>query len=67
MAWVVKMTDSDGNVFWGSSPDHEGLRYAAYKPEYAEQFESKEAAEAVFYWFHQIRDLQKYNLVAVQF
>ncbi|SED97320.1 hypothetical protein [Pseudomonas anguilliseptica] len=64
MAWVVKMTGDDG-VFYGSTPDHEGLRYRLGNQESAEMFDSKEAAEAVFYWFHQIRDLQKYSLEAV--
>ncbi len=52
---------------WGSAPDYEGLRYAAYEPAYGEKFDTKEAAEAVFYWFHQIKDLQKYTLEAVPF
>ncbi|WP_146206869.1 hypothetical protein [Pseudomonas sp. 43mfcvi1.1] len=60
------MTDKEGAVFYGSAPDHEGLRYASYKPEGAELFETKEKAEAVFYWFHQIRDLQKFRLEAVE-
>lgn len=66
MAWVVKMTDSAGNAFFGTSPDHEGLRYSCYKAVDAEKFETKAAAEAVFYWFHQIKDLQKFKLEAVE-
>lgn len=64
MAWVIKMTGDDG-VFYGSSPDHEGLRYRLDSKEHAEKFDTQEAAEAVFYWFHQIRDLKKYSLEAV--
>ncbi|WP_434695136.1 hypothetical protein J3P89_17970 [Pseudomonas sp. Z1-14] len=66
MAWIVKMTDSEGAVFYGSAPDREGLRYASFGSDGAERFETKEKAEAVFYWFHQIRDLQKYRLEAVE-
>ncbi len=65
MTWIVKMEGSDG-IYFGTSPDSEGLRYRANKPEHAEAFATKEAAEAVFYWFHQIRELQKYKLEAVQ-
>ncbi|NWB99603.1 hypothetical protein HX882_27350 [Pseudomonas gingeri] len=66
MAWIVKMTDDAGEVFYGSSPDREGIRYRSSTPAGAERFESKEKAEAVFYWFHQMRELQKYRLEAVQ-
>ncbi|OBY57749.1 hypothetical protein [Pseudomonas sp. AU12215] len=65
MVWIVKMTGDDG-VYYGTSPDTEGIRYRTAKPENAEQFESKQKAESVFYWFHQMRELQKYKLEAVE-
>jgi hypothetical protein len=67
MSYVVKLTSPDGEVFYGSSPDHEGLRYRMTSPDGAEKFETKEKAESVFYWFKQIREISNYTYEAVEF
>lgn len=66
MAWVVKLTSPSGEVYYGSEPDYEGLRYRMTTPNGAERFESKQKAEAVFYWFRQIRDISDYQYEAVE-
>lgn len=66
MAYVVKLTSPSGKVYYGSAPDHEGLRYRTSTPEHAEKFESKEKAEGVFYGFKQIREISNYAYEAVE-
>lgn len=66
MPFVVKLTSPEGEVFYGSAPDHEGLRYRTRTAEHAEKFGSKSAAEAVFYWFRQVKELGSYTYEAVE-
>lgn len=66
MAYVVKLTSPGGEVYYGSAPDYEGLRYSSSTPEHAEKFETKEKAEGVFYWFKQIRAFSNYSYEAVE-
>jgi hypothetical protein len=66
MAYVIKLTSPEGDVYYGSEPDHEGLRYRTSSPDRAEQFESKEKAEGVFYWFKQVHELHKYSYEAIE-
>ena len=61
MAFVVKLTSPKGKVYYGTSPDHEGLRYRVLTPDSAEKFATKEKAESVFYWFRQIREISDYT------
>lgn len=66
MPWIVKLTSPDGSVFYGEAMDHEGSRYRCHSPDYAEVFQTKYDAEFSFFSFRAMRELQEYNLEAVE-
>lgn len=66
MTFVVKLISPTGETYYGSGPDNEGLRYKTENLQNAEKFETKKAAEEVFYWFKQMREISDYEYEAVE-
>ena len=66
MAWVVMLTSSEGDTFYGEAIDRDGCRYRCNTLDQAELFETKSAAEASFYEFQLMKALRGYQLEAVE-
>ena len=66
MPFLVKLESPDGEVFYGSCPDSEGLRNRIHTTEQAERFITSDAAERAVREFKQIRELQNYDYEVVE-
>ncbi|CAG8868720.1 hypothetical protein PS627_03101 [Pseudomonas fluorescens] len=65
MAWVVQLTDSEGNVLYSSGLSSSGTRVVCSAAIEAETFDSEAKARSMFFWIHRNADLQRFDLKAV--
>lgn len=65
MAWVVQLTDSEGNVLYSSGLSTNGTRVVCATASEAETFDSEAKAKSMFFWIHRNEELQRFALKAM--
>ena len=65
MAYVVKLTSPEGEEYYGTEADHEGLRYRSHSLEGAQYFDSLDKASASVSEFRAVKEISSYKYEVV--